>query len=93
LVHGLCRRSRSGDTDQGVERNRYRREAQFRAARLIAQLEGNVLFAERSTRERVHGKAKNYRSLVHVERLLGNCERFELSFGINHFDAAEAGRE
>src|SRR5258707_2434155 len=92
-VSGLCFRSRSDNIDGGVERNRYRRQAQLGAACLIAQLQRDVLFTERSSREGVNGQSQNHGSLINIERLFGKSERFEISLGINDFAAAEARGE
>ena len=49
-VYGLA--SRCGNVERGIERKSDRRQADFRAASLVAQLERDVLRAERSVRER-----------------------------------------
>src|SRR5438105_6111510 len=91
-MRGLCLGGR-GNVDNGIERKTRRGQAQFGAARLIAQLQRNVLLAQRSRCERVDRQAENHSSLIDVERLLREREGFQFSFGIDHVAAGETGRK
>src|ERR1700674_2573253 len=82
---------RGGDGETGVHIQSDGRETNFGATRLISQLHGDLLGAERSVRERGERKAKNDSALVNVERLFGKSEGAEFSFGIRDFADFESG--
>src|SRR5207302_2080693 len=68
-----------------------RGQAKFAAAGLVAELERDVLFAERGIRKRRDRHAKNHGALVDVQWCLGKSEFFEFALGIRDFAAVEAG--
>ena len=54
------------DVERGVERKSDRRQANFRAASLIAQLERDMLRAERSARQNAYWNPKRDRIFVDI---------------------------
>ena len=72
-----------GDGRVDVECNGW--EADFIAAGLVAQFQGNFLGTEWGVRLRGERYAENDSVLVHVERSLGKGECVELAFGIGDF--------
>src|SRR6267378_1207408 len=90
-VDGLGGGGRGGDVQRRVESYCHRGQAKFAAAGLVAELQRNVLFAERGVLERSDGHAKNHGVLVDVQRNLGKREFFEFALGIGDFAAVEAG--
>src|SRR5713101_5132377 len=90
-VGGLDGGGRGGDVQRRVESQCDRGQAKFAAASLVAELERNVLFAERGVRKCRDGQAKNHGVLVDVQWNFGKFEFFEFAFGIGNFAAVEAG--
>ena len=87
---GLCSGSRGGDVQCRVKCECNRGKAKFGAASLVAELQRNVLFAERGLCECRHRHAQNHGALVDVQRNFRKCEFFEFAPGIGNFAAAEA---
>src|SRR6202171_727489 len=90
-VNGLGGGGRGGDVQRRIESYRHRGQAEFVAAGLVAELQRNVLFAERGVLERSDGHAKNHVALIDVQTNLGKREFFEFALGIGDFAAVEAG--
>src|SRR5260370_11207457 len=84
---------RSGDVQRRVESQRDWRQAKFGAASLVAELERNVLLAERGALKRRNGHAKNHGVLIDVQRNFRKREFFEFALGIGNFAGAEARGE
>jgi hypothetical protein len=81
-----------GDGRVDVECNGW--EADFIAAGLVAQFQGNFLGTEWGVGLRGERYAENDSILVHVERSLGKGECVELAFGVGDFAGGlETGRE
>jgi len=86
---GVCR-----DSDRGVDIEGDGREADFVAAGLVAQLERDVLYAERGIGLRGERHAEHDFVLVDVERSLGEGEGAEFALGVSDFaNGFEAGGE
>src|SRR5580658_7139296 len=81
-VHGFA--GGGSDADGGVQRKSDRRQANLRAARLVAKLERDMLSAERSARHRRNRNAERDGVLVDVQRLLREGERVQCAFGIRN---------
>src|SRR2546421_2137986 len=82
---------RSDDVERGLESDGHRGQAEFGAAGLVAELERNVLHAERGIGKRGDGQAKNQGALVDVQWRFGKREFLELAFGIGDLAAVETG--
>ena len=65
-MKGLGAGSRWRDSDAGIQRERHGRQADFRAASLIAKFEGETLRAKRSARKRGDGKTESDGVFVNV---------------------------
>src|SRR2546427_524133 len=87
LGGGRC----GGDVNGDVKSEGDGGQAEFGAAGLVAEFQGDVLCAERRVCERGDGHAERHRVLVDVQRGFGKREFFELALGIDDFAAAEAG--
>jgi hypothetical protein len=74
-----------GDGDRGVDIESDRREADFVAAGLIAELEGNVLGAERGVGLRCERYAEDDFILVDVERSFCEGERVKFAWRVGNF--------
>ena len=90
-VGGLGGGGRGSDVEGRVESDCDRGKAKFAAAGLVAELERNVLLAERGVFERGDRHAKNHTALVDVQRSFGKGEFFEFALGIGNFAVFEAG--
>ncbi len=88
---GLGGGSCGGDVNGDVKSEGDGGQAEFGAAGLVAEFQGDVLRAERRVCERGDGHAKRHCVLVDVQRRFGKSEFFELALGIDDFAAAEAG--
>jgi hypothetical protein len=83
-----------GDSDRGVDIESNGREADFVAAGLIAQLEGNVLGAERGVGLRGERYAEDDFILVDVERSFGESESVKFAWRVGNLAGGfETGRE
>ncbi len=80
---GTCGAGRDGDRSIDIEGDG--READFVAAGLVAQLEGDVLGAERGVGLRGERHAENDFVLIHLERSLGEGEGAEFTLGVGDF--------
>src|ERR1700676_4938996 len=90
-VSGLGGGGRDSDVERCVESDCDWGKTKFAAAGLVAELERNVLFAERGVFERGDRHAKNHVALVDVQWSFGKGEFFEFALGIGDFAAVEAG--
>ena len=80
------------DGEGGVDIKSDRREANFLVARLIAQLQRDVLGPEGCVREGRDTQAKNDFVLVNIERRFGEGESVQLAFGVGNLAGFEPGR-
>src|SRR6266851_1713401 len=90
-VGGLGGRGCGGDVQHRIERQCDWWQAKFVAAGLVAKLQRNALFAERSACKRGDGQPKNHSVLVNVQRNFRKGEFFKFALGIGNLAAAEAG--
>ena len=89
---GICRSA--GDGDRRVDVECDRRQADLVAAGLVAQLQRDVLEAQRSISERCERKAENNFVLINVQRSFREREGMQFSFGVRNIARGfEPGRE
>src|SRR5580658_4821521 len=89
-VRGLRSRTSGGHVERGIECKSNRRQADFRAARLIAQLQRDVLRAKRGTGKRGYRKTQRDGVFVDVQRRFRKREGVQRAFGIRNLSQLKA---